>query len=105
MGHSVIRIGEVISTQYSGVRLEIIEITGPCNCPKFIDKISMKNPPNSEDHYHFVCSNRKNGRNYYFGGYRLDGTTVWPLNKLSCMYGRDGIVFHGAADGVSMFLF
>lgn len=90
--------GVVVRTSYGTGPYCITSVYGPCACPRFLDSISLREPPASELHYHLLCedADRRGGAPYHLNGYRPDGTNVWD---------SDYLVFEGVAEGVSGDLF
>ena len=95
-----LRIGEVVITNYGTGPYRIVEISEPCNCPRYEDEISMPNAPASESHYHLTCRPIKEGSNNrgpcYLNGFRQDGTNVWS---------DDILVFEGAEKNMTPDMF
>lgn len=97
----MLRIGEIVRTNYGTGPYRITEIDGPCVCPEYVGLINGDASP-SEPHYHLTCAwagpivRGIVPKESYLSGYRPDGTNVWCDDKLS---------FEGAAPGVTSDLF
>lgn len=98
--------GAIVRTNYGTGPYEITEVQGPCICPEYIaslDATYEKPAPPSHPHYHFICKELNYPKNrrpcdneFYLGGYRLDGTSVWD---------RDRLIIEGFASEVQLELF
>ncbi|HSH28963.1 MAG TPA: hypothetical protein VK971_03560 [Thiohalobacter sp.] len=87
-----LRPGRTVSTSYGSGPYRIVEVSGPCTCPSYMDTLELgEAAPPSAPHFHLTCR-RADGCKpkgpYYLNGYRADGTCVWS---------QDRLIFHGQA--------
>ncbi len=92
-------LGKLIRTSYESGPYIVVAVDAACDCPDYLDEIDgpdsnpeigypAPDPPASEAHVHLVChkpDHRKKGtkeNEYYLGGYRLDGTSVWSNDRI-----------------------
>jgi hypothetical protein len=74
-------IGDIIITSYGTGPYEVIKVSGPCDCPKYIDLLDedYEHPaPRSKPHYHFTLKTpgEKKKSNFYLNGYALQGGNI-----------------------------
>jgi len=76
--------GSIVRTKmYNCGPYVIMEITGPCTCPRYLDTLGGNNrvmARSSPEHYHFVCCalEDKNDK-YYLGGYVKQGDRIMSV--------------------------
>lgn len=53
----MLKIGDIIKTNYNGegAPYRVISIKRGCICPSYLDWISMRQPPEREEHIHITC--------------------------------------------------
>lgn len=82
---SPVAVDAIVVTNYDTGPFRVLGVSGPCDCPRYIDEINlgMAKAPRSEAHYHLTCECVESGREAWLNGYRLDGTPVWGNDRLT----------------------
>lgn len=80
---AIVEVGAWVGTNYGTGPYLVTSITGPCDCPKYLEQINLGDAaPKSEPHYHLICRAEGDKKDSYLNGYRLDGTSVWGEDRL-----------------------
>lgn len=77
----MLRIGEIVRTNYDTGPYRITAISERCECPSYLRWLDGDDSP-SEAHYHLTCVNLADGHKSWLNGYRPDGTSVWNDGRL-----------------------
>ncbi len=74
--------GMIIKTNYSREPYLVVRVEDGCTCPRYIDKISMDDPPPTAPHLHIECTGVDGKGRYYLS--HFDGRTLRSLDKTYC---------------------
>lgn len=80
---TILRLGNIVRTNYNTGPYVITCVTGPCQCPEYVRSLDGDETP-SEEHFHITCQipDQPERGNYWLNGHRDDGTSVWGDDKL-----------------------
>ncbi|CAG9255848.1 conserved hypothetical protein [Paraburkholderia caribensis] len=77
----LLRVGAFVRTSYNTGPYTVLSLSGPCTCPGYVRSLNGDNRP-SRPHWHMEVADLKGKRDFYLGGYALDGRSVWCEDRL-----------------------
>lgn len=84
--NTLFHIGELVRTNYGTGPYLIVDISGLCSCPSYLDAIAMRNPPASMAHFHLTCKSPGKKGDFYLNGFLPanvwnDDYLIFPLRS------------------------